>query len=294
MVSPRKKLDIDKKYLDLLGFTQPIYNGTKHNFTIVTYIQAGQVASAIALSQNIAERMPNAVLLVYTLATLSDDEWHDLNGSCNNSKCLVIVYDLRPFPAYVANDEYMHAYRPLIVMDALSRSRTILLLANTIRLQRGTADAFEQMVRHTNGKMCGILGLTTRLQAVSTRTHPKMFDYFETTAENFLFLPMVSMDMVIFSDSQSLRDSVMLPWIRCTLTMECIHPIGECGAKKVEKYAIKKNVSFFFLSLKVHNREDVATIKSHNIDIRVVMRSMRLLLILFWVYSGILMLTNIR
>lgn len=227
MVAPRKKFDIDKKYLDLLGFSQqPIYNGTKHNFTIVTYIQAGQLASAIVLSQNIAEQMPNAVLLVYTLAPLSDDELRELNGSCNHSKCFVIAYDLSPFPAYVTNDEYMHAYRPLIVMDALSRSRNVLLLANNIRLHRGTADMYEQMVRRTNAQMCGILGLTTRLQAVSSRTHPKMFEYFETTAENFLFLPMVSMDMVIFSDSQSLRDLIMLPWIRCTLTMECIHPIG--------------------------------------------------------------------
>lgn len=92
LVAVRKKLDIDVKYLELLGFTQPIYNGTRYNFTIVTYIQSGQAASAILLSQNIALKLPNEVLLIYNLG-LSEDDTRALSAYCNNSKCSVITYD---------------------------------------------------------------------------------------------------------------------------------------------------------------------------------------------------------
>lgn len=37
----------------------------------------------------------------------------------------------------------------------------------------------------------GIIAWATR-QATSSLTHPNMFGYFQTTSENFLFLPMVS------------------------------------------------------------------------------------------------------
>lgn len=92
LVAVRKKLDIDVKYLEILGFTQPIYNGTRYNFTIVTYIQSGQAASAILLSQNIALKLPNEVLLIYNLG-LSEDDTRALSAYCNNSKCSVITYD---------------------------------------------------------------------------------------------------------------------------------------------------------------------------------------------------------
>lgn len=224
LVSIRKQLDIDTKYLDLLGFTQSIYNGTRYNFTIVTYILSGQAPSAILLSQNIAARLPNEVLLIYNLG-LSDSDARALSAYCNNSKCAVITYDLSPFPSYVAADEHMHAFRPLIIKDALCRSRSILFLENSVRLRRGSKEVYEQLMHAAQSS--GVLGLTTRPQAVSSRTHPKMFDFFETDADSFFFLPMVSMDMVIFLDTKTVNEKILLPWIRCTLIMECIHPIGE-------------------------------------------------------------------
>lgn len=42
----------------------------------------------------------------------------------------------------------------------------------------------------TNPNGNGILAWATR-QATSSLTHPNMFGYFQTTSENFLFLPMV-------------------------------------------------------------------------------------------------------
>lgn len=127
----------------------------------------------------------------------------------------------------------MHAYRPIVIKDALQRSKTILFTENYIRIRGNSHDLYEL---HRKSLKNGILGWTTR-KAVSTRTHPKMFDYFETDSDDFIFLRMVGLDAVFFTDTPLINEKILLPWIKCTLTLECIHPIG----KLVFDY------SFFFL-----------------------------------------------
>lgn len=289
-MSEQKKLQIDPKYLAILGFTNPIpskesqyftynidsphhqqhietkheknqgpveleiehlplqsknhpeeqhqlpsrshthvtttpYNGTKANFTIVTYVQDGQAPSAILLSQNIAAKFPNEYLLIYDLG-LSDDESRALTAYCNNSKCSVISYDLSVFPSYVT-DQRMHAYRPIVIKDALMRSKSILFAENYIRINGTSRELYELQSKATSG----VLGWTTTT-AVSARTHPKMFDYFQTNADDFFFLRMVGLDTVFFSDNDLVSKKILLPWIKCALTLECIDPIGKLLLKE--------------------------------------------------------------
>lgn len=220
----KKILDIDPKYLQLLGFNKPYEpNATRIPFSIVTYILNGQAPSAILLIQNIAQKLANETLLLYDLG-LSEEDSRSLTTYCNNSKCTVIPYDLTPFPSHVA-DEHMHAFRPLIIKDALQRCHSILFIENNMRV-RGTPFDMRDALRQAN--RTGVLGWTTR-QAVSSRTHPKMFDYFVTNQDSFIFLPMVSMDAVFFIGSESMFGKILLPWIKCTLTLECIHPIGKAS-----------------------------------------------------------------
>lgn len=134
-----------------------------------------------------------------------------------------MLCDSIQFPAYVS-DERMHAFRPLLIKDAINHSESILFIDNNVRIRGLTNDRRAELFRHLNES--GVLGWTTRL-AVSSRTHPKMFVYFQTDAENFIFLPMVSLDVVFFVDSDVVNEKILLPWIKCTLTLECIHPIGE-------------------------------------------------------------------
>lgn len=61
---------------------------------------------------------------------------------------------------------------------------------------------------------------------VSSLTHKKMFEYFHTEADNFLFVPMVSSGILLLVNMVSVHQDVMLPWIQCTLTQDCIIPIG--------------------------------------------------------------------
>ncbi|XP_020717084.1 uncharacterized protein LOC101460763 isoform X2 [Ceratitis capitata] len=271
-VTEKKKLQIDSKYLTLLGFTNSIYtkeseaynhyniesgikydggrqialpqqkssynlkednipddksfveiipfNGTKSNFSIVTYVLDGQAPLAILLAQNVAAKFPEDHLLIYDLG-LSEDESRGLTAYCNISKCSVINYDLSVFPSHCL-DHRMHAYRPIVIKDALTRSKSILFTENYIRFRGGNHEL--QKLR-SKALVSGVLSWSTAT-AVSTRTHPKMFDYFQTDADDFIFLRMIDLDVTLFLDSPFVENNIMLPWLKCVLTLECIDPIG--------------------------------------------------------------------
>lgn len=223
--------EMDPKYLAQLGFTQSLYNGTRHNFSIVTYALAGDVASTILYAQNIAAKLPSELLLIYDLG-LAESDLHTLQAFCNSTRCSVITFELATLPSYIT-DENMHAFRPIIIHDALARARTILFTENSVRLRGTGRDLSEIRARTENGS--GVTGWTTQ-QAVTSRTHPKMFDYFDTDADDFQFLPMVSLDFVFFSSTPEVNNKIMLPWVRCMLTPECLHPIGaQSGGCKYNK-----------------------------------------------------------
>ncbi|XP_017025226.1 uncharacterized protein [Drosophila kikkawai] len=199
------------------------FNGTKSNFTIVTYVLEGQAASAILLAQNIAAKLPSEYLLIYDLG-VSEEQLRDLGVYCNNSRCSVITYDLTEFPSFVG-DQRTHAYRPIVIKDGLMRAKSVLFLENHMRVRGGSAQLQKLQSRVIGDGSLGVLGWNTPT-AVSSLTHPKMFDYFESNAENFIFLRMVDLDAVFFSDSPEVTEKIMLPWLKCCLTLECIDPIG--------------------------------------------------------------------
>ncbi|XP_020806795.1 uncharacterized protein LOC110182947 isoform X2 [Drosophila serrata] len=199
------------------------YNGTKSNFTIVTYVLEGQTASAILLAQNIAAKLPSEYLLIYDLG-VSEQQLRDLGLYCNNSRCSVITYDLTEFPSFVG-DQRTHAYRPIVIKDGLMRAKSVLFLENHMRVRGGSAQLHKLQSRLMADGSIGVLGWNLPT-AVSSLTHPKMFDYFESNAENFIFLRMTELDAVFFSDSPDVNEKIMLPWLKCCLTLECIDPIG--------------------------------------------------------------------
>lgn len=53
-----------------------------------------------------------------------------------------------------------------------------------------------------------------------------MFEYFHTDADNFLFVQMVSADVLLIVNTESVQREIMLPWVQCSLTPDCIVPIG--------------------------------------------------------------------
>lgn len=282
-----KKLEIDEKYLEILGFINgsstseqlssslstssssssysssshfqpPLsstirtalpssllnFNGTKTNFSIVTYVQTGETSSVILLLQNIANKLPNENIVLYDLG-LTSYEYKTLSPYCNYSavKCAIVTYDLTVFPSHIQDKRMMHAYRPIVIKDALMRSKTILFMENTMRLNGTSRDIYDllsklQAKNYNGGSITstesdqtaplssGVLGWSEPT-AVSTRSHPKMFGYFQTKAEEFIFLRMIDLDAIFFSDSKLVNDQILLPWIKCAFTLECLDPIGE-------------------------------------------------------------------
>lgn len=73
----------------------------------------------------------------------------------------------------------------------------------------------------------GLLTWPTK-HATSSLTHPKMYEYFHASAESFFFLPLVRASYLVIRNTEEIRKNVMLPWVQCALTRDCICPIGEC------------------------------------------------------------------
>ena len=74
-------------------------------------------------------------------------------------------------------------------------------------------------------------------EPTSALTHPKMFEYFDTRQENYYFQHMVSSDHLILYNTARIHRQLMLPWVRCALSTECMWPRGAqiTGCKRNRK-----------------------------------------------------------
>lgn len=267
------------------------------NFSLVSYVLANQLASALQLVKNLNAAVPSEHLLLYDLGLSADDHrsllrhcypvtnasalatsaaaasnvgvggvsgpqtgeppvrvvnlYNDagsvsggynaysvmpnldaaLNPSPVNVRCRLVKLDLVAigFPSYVIDDAQMHAFRPLLIRDALRRwARTVLFVENSVRLRPNTANDLSELRRQVEASASGVKGWRTEpTMAVSSRTHLKMYEYFHTDDDNFKFLKMLSLDALLFTDTVRVNQRILLPWIKCALLPECIHPIGE-------------------------------------------------------------------
>ncbi|XP_072378207.1 uncharacterized protein [Diabrotica undecimpunctata] len=226
-----KTLNADEKYLNLLGFTEEprlyprdVWRNTSLP-VVVTYVHDGEESQAIGLILNMARVLPNNTILVYNLG-LDDQGYKLLTSFCNNSRCQVINFDLSQFPPHVEID-ILRAYRPLIIQDALHHTGAIFFLQSNYRVTQNVIPTlFEERTLKT-----GILAWPLSLKnPVSSLTHKKMFEYFHTDADNFLFLQMVKAEALLIVNTETIHKHVMLPWVQCTLTQDCIIPIGAQSA----------------------------------------------------------------
>ncbi|KAL8585327.1 hypothetical protein ACOMHN_067017 [Nucella lapillus] len=60
----------------------------------------------------------------------------------------------------------------------------------------------------------------------SAITHAKMFLFFGTQPERYYFHRAVESSHLVIVDSPMVREKVMLPWVKCALSEECINPRG--------------------------------------------------------------------
>lgn len=71
----------------------------------------------------------------------------------------------------------------------------------------------------------GIIAWTSK-DPVSTITYDKMYKYFKASAEQYYFLETAYTNQLILHNSKNLHNKVMLPWVKCALSSDCINPVG--------------------------------------------------------------------
>lgn len=225
-----KKLLPNENHLLQLGFVQQPHLHPDPLWTnisvpvVVTYIRkSGHEKQAVGFLRNMQQHLPNTTVLIYNLG-LDEDAVQIVHNYCDSVRCIIMPFDLGSFPSHVAED-VSHAYRPLIIQDALNKVGGVLFLECNLRLTRPVESLLKSAIGTSKEKGNGIIAWATR-QATSSLTHPNMFGYFETTSENFLFLPMVEATKLIIYNTADIHNNIMLPWVQCALTEDCISPIG--------------------------------------------------------------------
>lgn len=63
-----------------------------------------------------------------------------------------------------------------------------------------------------------------------------MYEYFHVSVESFFFLPLIWASHLVIQNTKEISDRVMLPWVKCALTRDCICPIGNFQLKTWAKY----------------------------------------------------------
>ncbi|XP_050314901.1 uncharacterized protein LOC126749241 [Anthonomus grandis grandis] len=231
-----KTLVTDQKLLDVLGFSEEdprlypkdVWKNTSMP-VIVTYVLEGQESQAVGLVSNVPRVLHNNTILVYNLG-LSDGGLKTLQNYCNSSRCQVITVDLYDFPSHV-QDEVLHAYRPIVIQDALSRTGAILFMECSYRILPNVTHKMIMDLFENRALPQGFLTFPLKTKnPVTSLTHKKMFEYFRTDAENFQFLQMVSADVLFIINIKEIHQEIMLPWVQCALTQDCIFPIGAQSA----------------------------------------------------------------
>lgn len=60
----------------------------------------------------------------------------------------------------------------------------------------------------------------------SAVTHPRMFTYFHTSPDRYYFHRTVAGNHLLVYLTKDVYERVMIPWLQCSLTFDCISPIG--------------------------------------------------------------------
>ncbi|XP_046412529.1 uncharacterized protein LOC124175927 [Neodiprion fabricii] len=218
-----KRLVTDSKYLVLLGLDHEI-NTTpivpSQNVTIVTLLRPGSEQQIYGFVKNVTHFLPNYNIVIYSVG-LNDEVLLNAKSTCNSSKCSVVQFDLSPYPAHTEDDR-LHVYRPLVIQTALNTLGNIFYMDSNVRLNSSEISAYLF-------PKYGFLTWPTK-HATSSLTHPKMYEYFHASAESFFFLPLIRASYLVISNTKKIRENVMLPWVQCALTRDCICPIGAQSA----------------------------------------------------------------
>lgn len=253
---PDSEFEVDSAYLELLGFVRtprlykpgtidlPISNpsqvdrntngvddrkkfqrqnissdGMVSNKTylpvVVTAVTSANVYQAMNFIKSMQRHLPEKTLVLYDLG-LSSRDVLTLKKACN---CSIRVFEFDKYPAHVSTLK-LKAYRPIIIQEMLNEFTAVLW--SDLNKQFLTGNISHLVSR---AEKDGILAWRLDLP-ISALTHPKMFSFFQTKRDQFYFVHMVDTNQLMIFNHRTIHEQVMLPWVKCALTEECIAPPG--------------------------------------------------------------------
>ncbi|KAK3862868.1 hypothetical protein Pcinc_031307 [Petrolisthes cinctipes] len=190
--------------------------------------EVGQMEGLVGMVQGV---LPNLTLVIYTL-DLTTSELQQVEETCNSTStpCLTLPFDFSPFPAHV-RDPRLKAFRPIIVQELLVRAGAVLWLDSGVRLAGSSneglvgAEGWGDLALRGGGVLTWPLSSSASLPSAAL-THPNMFAFFKTKKQLYDFQLMGDAGTVLVYNTPGVHHHLMLPWVSCALTHNCISPIG--------------------------------------------------------------------
>lgn len=219
-------LKVDANLLENLGFmdsnTIVISNDAKGQVNlpiIASSIVPGELKSTLMFLHSVRKFHPSRMLLIYDLG-LGSSESTQLKKHCNKTRsCMIKKFDYDKYPSHVRSLE-IFSYRPLCIQETLREYGAVIWAEPSEHFISGKLSRVLQQAQ-TIG-----ISAWTIMDSVSALTHPKMFDYFNTKQDNYFFLHAAKASHIVIYNSEKIHKQLMLPWVKCALSEECISPTG--------------------------------------------------------------------
>ena len=230
-----KNLEVDSTYLELLGFVKEP-NLFKENIDastndpnlqndLTSLSNKPPIVTAFfrftekekTLIESKLKHFLTLPMLIYDL-DLSSSEQLKIKKLCNSS-CTLKPFKGDKYPRHLVNPK-MKAYKPIILQEVLNENGALIWIETPNVF---TSNKIEKYL--AKAKSNGVLTWQLK-QPVSQLTHPLMFKYFNSKADDFYFVHTLDTSQLILYNSQLVHESLMLPWVKCALKEECIAPPG--------------------------------------------------------------------
>ncbi|XP_048780484.1 uncharacterized protein LOC125683376 isoform X2 [Ostrea edulis] len=174
----------------------------------------------MALIKSASQFLPEVPIYIYDLG-LSYHKHLQLTVHCNKtSSCSVRMFEFDDYPSHL-RDISVPSYRPVLIQKLLNDNGTVIWV-------EPSEDSFisgdiKPLLKRAQSE--GIVAWTSKYP-VSTITYDKMYKYFKASADQYYFLETAQANHLILHNTEELHSQVMLPWVKCALSSDCINPVG--------------------------------------------------------------------
>lgn len=174
----------------------------------------------LILVKSASKFLPDIPVVIFDFG-ISYQKHLQLSIHCNKtSSCTLKMFEFDEYPSHL-RDLSVPSYRPILIQKLLNDNGTVIWVEPSgYSFISGDIKPLLRRAQET-----GIIAWTSK-DPVSTITYDKMYKYFKASAEQYYFLETAYTNQLILHNSENLHNKVMLPWVKCALSSDCINPVG--------------------------------------------------------------------